>query len=62
MRCEICKRSAFVDGVTLHRVNELGVAGIWRCTAHLTHEQEAGIDSGVKQIVDIIEADNRSKE
>lgn len=31
MRCEICGKSPS-DGIALHRQNEKGVEGIWRCS------------------------------
>lgn len=30
MKCEICKRG-MESGVNLHRQNEKGVKGVWRC-------------------------------
>lgn len=35
MKCEVCERGPS-DGVTLHRQNEKGVKGIWRCEDHNT--------------------------
>lgn len=31
MHCEICKRDPVHHGVSLHRQNEKGVKGVWRC-------------------------------
>lgn len=53
MKCEICNRG-MADGVTLHRVNEKGVPGIWRCSEDLTKKQRAAIDPEVKKVVDAI--------
>lgn len=61
MECEICKRNPIDDGVVLHRVNEKGVNGIWRCDTCLTPEQRASRDPVVDDIVKIIEQDNRDK-
>lgn len=61
MKCEICGKAPPKDDVALFRINEVGVPGIWRCRAHLTHDQEADIDSEVHKIVRIIEEDNRSR-
>lgn len=61
MNCEICKRD-ISDGVSLHRVNEFGVKGVFRCPDHLTHDQEANLDPEVRDIVNIIKADNREKQ
>jgi hypothetical protein len=61
MRCEICQRNVPDDGVTLHRVNEKGVKGIWRCADHLTPDQRAAIDPEVSEIVKIIADDNRGR-
>ena len=33
MKCEICGRG-MVEGVNLHRQNEKGVNGVWRCDEH----------------------------
>ena len=59
MKCEICQRTADQDGVILHRVNEKGVIGAWRCTDHLPEGFQ--VDPVVKEILDIIEEDNRSQ-
>lgn len=61
MKCEICNRG-MESGVTLHRVNEKGVTGIWRCPMCLTHEQEANLDPDVRKIVGIIEESNRQQQ
>lgn len=61
MKCEICHKSPPKDNVSLFRINEFGVKGIWRCKTHLTFEQESNIDFDVKKIVEIIEQDNRNK-
>lgn len=47
--CEVCARS--VNEVQLHRVNEKGVPGIWRCPDHLTTK----IDPVVEELCDIIQ-------
>lgn len=60
MHCEVCHKG-MKEGVTLHRVNAKGVKGIWRCPRCLTHDQEANIDTTVRDIVGIIEKDNRDK-
>lgn len=57
MKCEICHLS-IEEGVTLHRQNELGVDGVWRCS---THNQKP-IDPEIKDIVEIIEDDNRRRD
>jgi hypothetical protein len=48
MRCEICGKTAPLppdgDGVTLWRVNEKGIPGVWRCELHLTFDQDAARD------------------
>ena len=60
MKCEICNRG-MAEGVTLYRVNEFGVLGIWRCPAHLAFDQEAALDPEVKKLINIIEGENRRK-
>jgi len=60
MKCEICGKG-MAEGKTLHRVNEKGVKGVWRCNQHLSFDQEANLDPEVRDIVRIIEADSREK-
>lgn len=62
MKCEICHKGPPNDPVTLFRVNEKGVKGIWRCTEHLTRSQSTAVDPEVRKIVGIIEDDNRRKQ
>ena len=58
MKCEICNKG-MPEGVTLHRVNELGVKGIWRCNEHVTSEQLAThSDPETLRLVRIIEGAN----
>ena len=52
MKCEICG-IGMKEGATLHRVNEKGVAGIWRCSEHY--------GGPVDEIVQILEDDMRSR-
>jgi len=52
--CEICGKGP-VDGVTMWRVNEKGVPGIWRCRAHLTIEQADKQDPETVRLVNIID-------
>jgi hypothetical protein len=59
MECEICKRTVTQDSVTLHRINEKGVKGIWRCETHLP--PGFVFDPVVQDIGRIIEEDNRRK-
>lgn len=49
--CEICHRG-IMEGVTLWRMNETGVDGIWRCTAHRT----SAVDALLEEVVTDIEA------
>lgn len=58
MCCEVCNKTVAGDGVTLHRVNELGVKGIWRCKDCMTPEQVAAIDPVVADITKAIEEHN----
>ena len=59
-QCEICARTPF--DCALYRVNPTGVLGIWHCWDCLTPEQKAATDPHCKEIVDIIEADNKRQE
>lgn len=52
MKCEICQKNVF-EAQSLHRVNEFGVKGIWRCEKCLTVQQKDGIDDTVKEIIEI---------
>lgn len=65
MKCEICGRTAPLppdgDGITLHRVNPLGVAGIWRCVDHLTPAQIEELDPETVELVKIIEGDQANE-
>jgi hypothetical protein len=49
--CEICQRNPLRDGVTLWRMNETGVEGVWRCTAH----RDKAVDPVLLEIVTDIE-------
>lgn len=51
MKCEWCGKG-LQDGVSLFRVNEKGVPGIWRCEADLDRRP----DEQVAQIVAAIES------
>lgn len=59
MKCEICGKTAPLppdgDGVTLHRVNPIGVEGVWRCWNHLTADQVEERDPETIKLVRIIE-------
>jgi hypothetical protein len=52
--CEVCEKGP-VHGVTVFRVNPKGVAGIWRCRAHLTSAQAERQDPETIQLVNIID-------
>jgi hypothetical protein len=54
MKCEVCGKGVF-DGVKLHRVNKKGVPGIWRCSRHLTEEQDFQVDPEVRKLTNIIQ-------
>lgn len=53
MKCEWCGKGP-QDGVSLYRINEKGVPGIWRCEADLDRRP----DEDVAELVGIIEAAN----
>lgn len=57
MKCEICGKG-MEQGVTLFRVNELGVTGVWRCREHMEKQP----DPIVEDIVNIIEFGGTKKE
>jgi len=54
MNCEICGKSPR-DGVTVFRVNPVGVPGIWRCRACLTSEQADALDLECIRLANIID-------
>lgn len=56
MKCEMCGRG-IPEGVTLHRQNEKGVRGIWRCTDCNIKP----IPPEVKQIMDVLEISPKDK-
>ena len=61
LQCEVCHKNIHDDGIQLHRVNETGVEGIWRCQYHITDEQRKSIDPFVAEICRVIEQDNIDK-
>ena len=52
VKCEICGFGP-ADGVTVHRTNEYGVEGIWRCEQHL----DGPVDEDVAELVAVLESD-----
>ena len=61
MECEICHKSPFKDNIVLHRVNEFGFKGIWRCYEDMTVEQRKQIDPTCFDICEIIKKDNERR-
>lgn len=55
MRCFVCQRG-MAEGVSLFRINERGVKGIWTCEVHRP-AASPHIDPQVREIVHIIEDD-----
>ena len=56
MRCAVCGKGP-MDGVTVYRVNEKGVKGVWACREHRLNP------STIQEIVDVLESGQpRSKE
>lgn len=57
MKCEICGLGPAEEqgGITVYRVNEKGVKGIWRCEKCLTPEQRAKIDPEAWRLTEILE-------
>jgi hypothetical protein len=51
--CEVCGKGGPL--YTVFRVNPVGQQGVWRCSEHLTTEQQQAIDPEVKDIVGIID-------
>ncbi len=50
MKCEICKLGP-EDGVTIHRQNNFGEKGIWRCEDH----NEKIVESDIQELVNVLE-------
>jgi hypothetical protein len=53
--CEVCGQEPSNGGVTLFRVNEVGVRGVWRCRAHGGRPA----DDVTADVVDTIESGKR---
>lgn len=53
MRCIFCHKGP-MDGVTIHRINEKGVEGIWACNKHIK-QTDVTVDPIVKKLTDIID-------
>ena len=51
MECEICQRRPDKDGIAIHRINEKGIPGIWRCEDHMEGRK---VDKAVQDIIDTI--------
>ncbi len=58
--CEICGKGPALEhgGVTVHRQNELGVDGIWRCLEHNT----LPIDEETQEIIAVVKLLEEVKE
>lgn len=54
IECEVCHKTPLRDGIAVYRINETGVAGLFRCEDHMN----SAIDPVVLDIVHIIEDDN----
>lgn len=60
MKCEICKRG-IKDGVSLHRQNEKGVTGVWRCDDCNTKPVDPEIELIVRAIQQNDTTGNRNR-
>jgi hypothetical protein len=60
MSCCICNRG-LAEGVSLYRVNEKGVPGVWACEVHIVRFPFKKPDPIVAEIVAVIEADGKKK-
>ena len=56
MKCIFCHKS----GVTLHRINEKGVPGIWACTEH-RNLSDKNFDPALDKLIGIISGKNIRK-
>lgn len=56
MKCVVCGRG-MAHGVTLYRINEKGVKGVWACDQHRP-AASPHLDPEVREIVRIIEDAN----
>lgn len=52
--CEICHRSVEQDGITVYRVNEMGVPGRWRCLKDLDVPPDAETRAIVQDLEEVI--------
>lgn len=53
LRCVICKKGA--PDVSLFRINEKGVPGLWACAKHLKQTDAPPPDPELQKLVDILE-------
>ena len=53
MRCLFCNKGP-MDGVTIYRINEKGVEGIWACHKHIK-QTDVAVDPAIKELTDIID-------
>ena len=51
--CMFCRKGP-MDGVTVHRINETGVDGIWACNTHIKQTDVVG-DPEVQALTDILD-------
>lgn len=58
MKCDKCNQG-MVEGKTLHRQNEKGVTGIWRCEECMTPAELSALDPVTKRLTDIISGKDR---
>lgn len=49
MKCEVCQKG-MEHGVNLHRQNEKGVTGIWRCDEH----NQKPVDQFTKDLIELL--------
>lgn len=52
MRCLFCNKGP-MDGVTIHRINEKGVDGVWACERHIKNT-DVVVPPDVQEITDVI--------
>ena len=43
-----------MDGVTVHRINEKGVPGVWACNKHI-NQTDVTVDPEVKALTDLLD-------
>ena len=61
MKCSVCGKAPPKDEVTLWRVNEKGVPGVWHCGECLSLKERRARDPELVDLTDLISGKSRTK-